>query len=284
MTYLVTGATGTIGSRVVEQLLDRGERPRVFVRDGEKARARFGGRVDIFVGDLTDALSLSAALAGVDGLLLVNTGHDIAARDEMAAKVGKTMGVKHLVKLSSIDVQRDGGSAVGAWHAQGEAAIRASGMPFTFVRPAGFMSNALAWRSSIKAEGIVRASTGDGTVAMIHPDDVAAVATEALLSREYDGMSLPITGPEALSYRQMTGEIGAVIGRPVAFQSITDEQSRRSLIERGMPDAVADALISLWRAVREGLVSTVTDGVRRVVGRRPIPFGQWAEENARAFL
>lgn len=64
--------------------------------------------------------------------------------------------MKHLVKLSSLDVKR--GLAIGAWHEQGEAAIRAIGIPFTFVQPTGFMSHLLAWATCIKADGVVRAS------------------------------------------------------------------------------------------------------------------------------
>jgi uncharacterized protein YbjT (DUF2867 family) len=71
-TYLITGATGDIGSRVVTRLVQRGERPRVFVRDAEKARARYGDRVDVFVGDLEDPESFQAALGGAHAL--VNSG------------------------------------------------------------------------------------------------------------------------------------------------------------------------------------------------------------------
>jgi len=97
-----------------------------------------------------------------------------------------------------MDVQH--GLAIGAWHERGQAAVRASGVPFTFVQPTGFMSNLLAWAPSINAEGVVRSSTGDGRRAFIHSDDIAAVAVMALTNRAYDGESLPITGPEALSF------------------------------------------------------------------------------------
>ena len=79
MTYLIPGATGDIGSKVVEHLLRRGERPRVFVRDAEKARSRFDNRVDLFGGDLADPAALRAALKGVDEFFLVNTGPQIPA-------------------------------------------------------------------------------------------------------------------------------------------------------------------------------------------------------------
>ena len=138
--YLITGATGEVGSRVVERLLERGDRPRIFVRDTEKARARYGDRVDIAVGDLAQAKSLLAALEGVDALFLVNSGPELANRDAAAATVAKIAGVKNLVKLSSMDSRQ--GVGTGVWHAQGESAIRASGITFTFVQPAGFMSNA----------------------------------------------------------------------------------------------------------------------------------------------
>src|SRR5215472_1730855 len=187
MKYLIAGATGDIGSKVVDILIQRGDRPRVFARDAQKAGSLFGDRVDVFVGDLADPESLRPALQGVDEFFLVNTGPEIPARDEAAANAAKAAGVKHLVKLSSMDVQY--GLAIGAWHERGEAAVRASGVPFTFVQPTGFMSNLLAWAPSIKTEGIVRASTGDGRRAFIHSNDIAGVAVKALTTRTFDGAS-----------------------------------------------------------------------------------------------
>ena len=281
MNYLVTGATGDVGSKVVDSLLQRGDRPRVFVRDREKARSRFGDRVDVFIGDLADPASLNPALEGVDALFLVNTGPEIPARDEAAAKTAKAAGVKHLVKLSSMDVAQ--GLAIGAWHERGEAAIRASGISFTFVQPTGFMSNLMAWATSIKAEGIMRASTGDGRRAFIHSDDIAAVATRALTTREYDGASLPITGPESLSFAEVTTKIGAAIGRRLQFQSISDDEARRLYAATGAPALETEAHVSLWRAIREGRLGTVTDTVERILDRKPIALDQWAIENAGAF-
>jgi uncharacterized protein YbjT (DUF2867 family) len=281
MSYLITGATGDVGSRVVECLLRRGERPRVFVRDETKARSRFDDRVDIFVGDLADPASLRSALEGVDALFLVNTGPQIPALDEAAAKVAKAAGVKHLVKLSSMDVQQ--GLAIGAWHERGEAAVRASGVPFTFVQPTGFMSNLLAWAPSIKAEGVIRASTGDGRRAFIHSDDIAAVATTALTTREYVGESLPITGPEALNYAEVTAKLGAAIGRQLRFQPISDEEARQRYAATGASSPETEAHVSLWRAIREGRLANITDNIERILGRKPIAMDHWATENAGAF-
>jgi uncharacterized protein YbjT (DUF2867 family) len=281
MTYLITGATGDVGSKVVNHLLQRGNRPRVFVRSAQKAQALFGQRVDIFVGDLAQLESLQPALAGVDELFLVNSGPQIPVHDELAAKAAKAAGVRHLVKLSSMDVQH--GLAIGAWHELGEAAVRASGISFTFVQPTGFMSNLLAWARSIKTERIVRASTGEGKRAFIHSEDIAAVATAVLTTREYDGESLPITGPEALTFAEATATIGSAIGKRLTFQPISDDEARQRYSAISGSVAETEAHVSLWRAIREGRLAGVTDNVQRILGRKPIPLDQWAMENAAAF-
>jgi uncharacterized protein YbjT (DUF2867 family) len=281
MTYLITGATGDVGSKVVTHLIERGNRPRVFVRSAEKAQALFGDHVDICVGDLAQPASLSAALEGVDKLFLVNSGPQIPVQDELATRAAKAAGVRHLVKLSSMDVQH--GLAIGAWHELGEAAIRASGISFTFVQPTGFMSNLLAWARSIKTEGIVRASTGEGRRAFIHSEDIAAVVTAALTTHDYVGQSLPITGPEALTFAEATAKIASAIGKKLTFQPISDDEARQRYSAVSGSVAETDAHVSLWRAIREGRLATVTDNVQYILGRKPLSLDQWTIENAAAF-
>ena len=282
MKYLITGATGDIGSKVVELLIHRGERPRVFVRDADKARKRFGDSVEVRVGDLDDATALRAALEGIESLFLVNSGPAIPQRDELAAAAAKAARVKHLVKLSSMDVNQK--LAIGAWHEQGEAAIRATGIPFTFVQPTGFMSNLLAWTSSIRGEGVVRSATDEGRRAFIHSADIAEVATKALTTRDYYGQSLAITGPEALSFSEVTARIGAAIGKQLKFQPISDDEARRRYSAVSGSDEETEAHISLWRAIREGRLATVTDGVERILGRKPITLDRWLIENSKHFV
>jgi uncharacterized protein YbjT (DUF2867 family) len=253
----------------------------VFVRDAKKAHSLFGDRVDVFAGDLADPASLSAALEGADAFFLVNSGPRIPILDELAAKAAKAAGVKHLVKLSSLDVEQH--LALGRWHELGEAAILASGMPFTFVRPTGFMSNLLAWARSIKAESVVRASTGDGRRPFIHSEDIAAVAVQVLTTRKYVGESLAITGPEALSFAEVTARIGAAVGKQIRFEPISDEEAGRRFSATGAAAEETSAHIELWRAIREGRLAAVTDGVRRILGREPIGLDQWLVENAGVF-
>jgi uncharacterized protein YbjT (DUF2867 family) len=282
-TYLITGATGTIGSRVVELLLARGERPAVFVRDVDKARRRFGDRVDVLCGDLADSESLAAGFSGVHRVLLINSGPKLGHRDKLAAHAARACGVERLVKLSTFDVEFEVGT--GPWHALGESAIRASGGDFTFIRASGFMDNALAWAPAIASSGVVESVTGNGKIAFIHSDDIAGVAAAALTAdtNEYRGQSLPITGPCALTTAQMVAAIGAVTGKSPRVEHISDDYERQRWIDRGEPSVSIDYHLSIFKAIRQGRLAQTTDAVECILGRPAIGFDRWVAENAAAF-
>jgi (4-alkanoyl-5-oxo-2,5-dihydrofuran-3-yl)methyl phosphate reductase len=280
-TYLVTGATGKIGGRVVERLLQRREATRVFVRNADKASKRYGDVVDVRVGDLADPETLSRAVDGVDVVFLVNAGPDLAEKDKRAADVAKSAGVRLLVKLSTDDVEH--GVGTGVWHREGEAAIRDSGIGFVFVQPSGFMDNFLNWADAIKADRVVRCAAGGGTIPFIHSDDIADVAVAAMTTRQYAGQSLPITGPEALSFAEMTAKVGAVIGRGLRFQPMSDDEERRQQAAWGSPEPLIEARLSIFRAMREGRLAAVSKNVAAILGREPLSFDRWAQQNAAAF-
>jgi uncharacterized protein YbjT (DUF2867 family) len=274
--HLVTGATGNIGSLVTRRLIERGIRPCIFARDEARVRAMFGDGVEIRVGDLgASQRTLAAAFAGIDTLFLLNSGPDLAARDRVAALAAKKAGVSHLVKLSTLDVLS--GVGTGPWHVQGEAAVQESGLDYTFIRSAGFMSNALYWAEAIKTERVLRSSTGEGKIAFIHPADIADVAVHALTTRDLRREAVVITGPKALSYAEMADVIGAAIGKRIRYVPISDREARFGR------DAYAEAVTDIWRAIREGRVTTATDSVQRIIGHEPYSFEQWVAENVKEF-
>jgi uncharacterized protein YbjT (DUF2867 family) len=137
----------------------------------------------------------------------------------------------------------------------------ANGLPFTFVQPSGFMSNALYWARSIKAEGVVRSATSDGRIALIHSNDIADVVVEALIDPQYVGASLPITRPEALNYAEMGAKIGVAIGKPVRFRTLSDEQARAQQLAWKASEPLVEARLSIFRAICEGRLAAVTSNV-----------------------
>lgn len=282
MNYLITGATGDVGSRVVRWLMECGIHPRVLARSEEKARSLFGSMIDICIGDMTDPESVRRAMDGIDVVFLVNVGPQIPTRDDTAALLAREARVKRIVKVSSLDVEL--GLAIGAWHEKGEAAIRRSGVLYTFIRPTGFMANLLAWKHSIQHEGVIPSSTGDGRRPFIHSEDIAAVSVSALLSEDLVGQAIPITGPESLNFAEATTIIGRAIGRRLAYESISDEEARERYARvSGSPEGT-EAHVALWRAIREGRLAATTDWVERILGRPPIALHQWAAQNTNALL
>lgn len=135
----------------------------------------------------------------------------------------------------------------------------------------------------IKRDNAVKAPTGSGRIAMVHPDDIADVAVKALLEPEFDRRTLSLTGPAALTYPQMIAILSEVSRRDISFQQITDEEAHDRLLRTGMDAAVASALVALWRDVRLGKSEAVTPTVAETLGRPALTFLDWARENASAF-
>jgi uncharacterized protein YbjT (DUF2867 family) len=110
------------------------------------------------------------------------------------------------------------------------------------------------------------------------------VCLAALLNDEYSGEALPITGPESLTFGEVTAMISEAIGRPLSYQVISDEEARERYSRISGAQEETEAHVELWRAIREGWLATTTDRVERILGRKPIALRQWASENARSFL
>ena len=285
MKILVTGATGNVGGQVANQLIAAGHRPKLMVRNAEKARARFGDGADLVLGDLSQPESLAAAFAGADRLFLVSAGVDLATQDGGAVAAARAAGVGHIVKLSTLGTaQGDSpGGAISRWHRMGEEAIEASGLGWTHLRPGSFMSNTLMWIPTIRALGKVFAPTGEGRFAPIHPADIGAVGVTALTEAGHEGKIYELTGPEALTNGELVAEIAAALGRPLEFVDIPESVARENMGRSGMPPALIDGILALMAMIRTGKGAKVTDTVATVTGRAPRTFRSWVAENVAAF-
>ncbi|MEU3054845.1 SDR family oxidoreductase [Streptomyces griseus] len=271
MTILVTGATGTVGRRVVEQLLERGEHVRALTRD--PARAELPAGVDVVRGDLTDPASLEPALEGVTGLHLITFGGGLFAPLETGEEI---LGRARKAGVRRVSVLHGGGATPM------ESAVRASGFDWTVVMPVEFMANALEWAPGIRSEGVVREPFVDRLSAMVHESDIGAVAAAALTEDGHGGREYLVTGPQVLTVRDKAAAIGAARGADVELVELTEEQALESWRGQGMPEDVIAFLIDVYRDTPpEG--RTVLDTVEKVTGRPARTFAQWAEEHAKHF-
>ncbi|MFF0312755.1 NAD(P)H-binding protein [Streptosporangium sp. NPDC004379] len=271
MTFLVTGATGTVGRHIMDELVRDGRRVRALTRDPGRAAVPAG--VEVVAGDLTVTDSLVAAFDGVTAVHLINFGGD---------DYGLLRNGREIVDLAvKAGVRRV--TVLGGWD-QGtlEPAVRASDLEWTFVRPTEFMSNALKWAEPVRTEGVVHEPFGDATTAVVHEADIAAVAATALAEGGHAGRTYGLTGPERLSTRDKVRVIGEVIGRPVEFVELTEEQARERMAAEGQPQELIDFLIGVFGDVPEE-PNIVNDVVERVTGRPARTFAGWVAEHADAF-
>ncbi|MER5325989.1 NAD(P)H-binding protein [Streptosporangium roseum] len=269
---VVFGSTGNVGRHVVTGLVAAGERVRAFTRD--PARARFDESVEVVAGDLRDPGTVLAALTGADGVY-VATSPDALAHELAVAAALRRSGAGRVVKLSSVAANAPVTDSYGAAHAAAENAFMDSGAEWTVLRPAGYMSNVLQWRSSITSQGRVYQPYGKVRRAVIDPEDVAAVAVACLTTAGHHGKAYQLTGPEALTAPQQTARVSVALGRPLEFVDVDPEQARNGMIRAGMPPELVDGLLSSMADPGPLRGGTPQSTVRQITGRPPATFDSW---------
>lgn len=277
---LVTGASGNIGTRIVRRLIERGQSVRVFVRNGEKVR--FDPKVEVVTGDLMDPASVRQAVQGTNRIYLLSVGPNLPRHDANVIEQAASAGVEHIVKHSVAGAQFEA-SAIPRWHRAGEKLLEQSRLGWTLLRLGSFASNALGWIGSVKAQGKVYGALGDAALAVVDPEDIADVAAHVLTTPGHAGKAYDVTGPESLTTAQQVAILGEVIGKKLEYINVPDEAARKAMVDSGMPEVAADAMVALIQDLRRIGRVPPTDTVRTLLGRPPHSFRQWAEANAAAF-
>ena len=285
---LITGATGTIGARVVEGLRSAGVPVRVATRHpgSTPASAVDGARPDTALFDtvrfdFTDSDTWAAAFDGVRTAFIVRPPQVSNVRRDMipALEAARDAGVRHLVLLSLQGVE----GAPFVPHAKLEAWMRESGLHWTFVRPSFFMENLTGVHASdVRDRDRIVVPAGRGRTSFVAAADVAAVAVAALAHPEahLDRAWTP-TGSEALTYSEVAEALSAALGRDVAYARPGAwryaAHARRVL---GLPWAMVGVTTALYTVARLGRAAGLTDDVMGATGVPPITLAQWAAEHA----
>lgn len=286
MTIIVTGATGTIGRQVVEQLVKRGADVRALVRDPSKANFPTG--VDVVQGDLLDVDSLRSAFSGASTLFLLNAVvPDEYTQALIALNVAREAGIERIVYLSVIHSDL----YVNVPHFAGkfgvERMIERMGLNATILRPAYFMGNDLTIKDVITGYGIYPMPIGSKGLAMVDTSDIAEIAAIELIRRERSTIPLPLerinlVGPDTLTGADVAAIWTDVLGRPIAYPG-DDPAGFEKNLRQFMPSWMAfDMRLMSERFLTEGMIPEAGDVERltALLGRPLRSYRDFASEIA----
>lgn len=292
----ITGATGQIGGRIAANLAGLGLPQRLIVRDTARA-PHLPGAESVEASSFGNAAAMVRALTGVDRLFLVSA-RDRFGVAHMAAKKGTPppvydrlreqltavdaaveAGVSHIVYLSVMSARPDAIFLLAPDHYHTEEHIRASGVPFTFLRSSLYTDNV---PPGVSDGDVIRVPAGDGRVAWVTRDDVAAAAVGALTSEGHEGCTYDITGPEALTMAETAERLSEAVGRTIVYQAQTPEEARetrstsrlenfeaerRKLTGHGLNEYEVEVFVSHFMQIAAGDLAQVSDAVPKLTGR-----------------
>jgi uncharacterized protein YbjT (DUF2867 family) len=264
----VTGSTGRLGGRVARLLAGSGAEQRLLVRDPARAPSLDGAAPARMSYD--DRAAVEEACAGLDLVFMVSAAESATRLEEHRAFVdaAAAAGVRHLVYLSLCGAAPDATFTLARDHFHTEEHVRASGMAWTFLRDNLYLDFLPMMQGD---DGVIRGPAGDGRVAAVAQDDVAAVVHAVLREpARHEGATYSLTGPEAFTLTEAAAVLTRVTGRRVTFEDETLEQAYASRASYGAPDWQVDAWVSSYTAIAAGAMAEVTDDVERLAGRPPL--------------
>jgi NAD(P)H dehydrogenase (quinone) len=280
-TLFVTGASGHLGRRVVELLLEKGAGKIVAgTRKPEKLADLAARGVDVRQADFDDPQGLQAALAGVDRVLIISTdaidrpGRRLA-QHQSAVAAAVSAGVKHAV-YTSMPNPETSPVVFAPDHLGTEEALKASGMGWTILRDCWWTDYLIPTLAGAVASGKLIAATGQGGAPFVTREDCAHTCAAALASAETSNKTWNITGPDLVTYSELAKLASEFTGKPVEYTPLTPEERTAQLIAVGTPEFIAKLLVGSQVAISQGKMGTPTTAVKELTGRDPM--------SVRAFL
>jgi NAD(P)H dehydrogenase (quinone) len=272
---VVTGATGRLGSLVLDRLLDRvpADTLGVSVRDVTKAAALAERGVRVRAGDFTDPTSLKEAFEGADQVLVVSAsiaGPAAVAANCAAIDAARAAGAHRILYTSHQAAAPDSLFAAQPTHAATEEHLAGVGTPFTALRN-GFYASTLGYYIGTARQTGQLALPADGPVSWTAHEDLADAAVAALVEPgALDGITPPLTAPQMLDFAAVADLLSEITGRTVTRVVVDDEEWKAGAVRGGMPAAAAEFTLGIFRAARRGEFAVTDPTLERVIGHPPV--------------
>ena len=273
--YLIIGATGTVGSRIVEQLSREGRSVRATTHR-RNATGIHDGVERVYV-DLATGEGIKQAFEGVDRVfLLAPPGY--ADHHKLLAPLvaeAKRRNVEKVVLMTAM-----GANAADTPFRRVEQHLEASGLRYNIIRPNWFMQNFNTfWLAGIRDEGKIRLPVGTAKTSFIDARDIADVAARLLTTNDQDNRDFDLTGPVALDHDAVARMLSESTGRRVTFENVDPELLRKGLLAGGVPGDYTEFLLTILGFLEQGYAERTTGAVKELLGREPIRFEQYAREH-----
>ena len=268
---VVTGANGQLGRAVIDGLLSRMPADGIVasVRDPAKATTLADRGVHVRAGDFAKPDEMTAAFAGASQVLVISVdqlGEQGRRLHRAAIEAARAAGARRVLYTSHMGTHAD---SVFNDHYAAEAVLAEAGMLFTSLRHGFYAESALHLIGRGFEVGEIRAPE-DGPVSWTTRADLAA-ADAIVLAEDgrLDGVSPPLTAPEAFTLADLAAMASELNGREVKRVVVSDAEWRDAKVAEGVPAPMADALLGMYRAARRGDFAATDPTLETLLGRRP---------------
>ena len=268
----VTGSTGRVGGLVARRLSELGVDHRLLVRDPARAPALPG--THIAAADYGDAAAVRTALSGAHTVFMVSGAETPNRVQQHVTFIDAAIdaGVQRIVYLSFFGASPTATFTLARDHWATEEHLRSTGVAHTILRDNLYADFAPAL---VGADGNIRGPAADGRAAVVAQADVADVAVVVLGSDgAYDGQTLNLTGPAALTMYEIASALSDHLGRTVAYVPETIEEAYASRAVYGAPKWQVDAWVSTYTAIAAGELEGVSEDIQDVTGHPATPLEQ----------
>jgi uncharacterized protein YbjT (DUF2867 family) len=274
---IVLGASGQVGSAIVDRLLALGEPVKAVVRSGGKVDAVRRKGAKVAVADAFDGPALETAFRTGHTLFVLTpeTGHSddvIGDTKKMLAIVKEAVGTSTIRKIVGL-------SSVGAEHPVGnlemsyllERAFDGMGLRCLFIRPAFYYSNWLRSLAGAKAKGVLPTFYPvDLRIPMASPLDVAAFTAGIMADKAEQPTLFEVQGPTWQSSHEVADTFAELIGRPVVAREMPREEWTAYLAQLGFTEDAAKRFVQMIDVVREGKAVPEDKGAAQVKLETPL--------------
>lgn len=273
----ITGATGQLGHLVLQNLLKTTAASQIvaIVRNPAKAEALSQQGIVVRQADYTDEAALTAALQGVDKLLLISSS-EVGQRTPQHRNVihaAKAAGVKFIAYTSLLHADK---SPLGLHveHVETEKMLAESGIPYALLRNGWYTENYLASAPQALEHGVFIGAAGDGKIASATRADYAEAAARVIAQEGHAGKVYELAGDEAWTLSELAAALSKQSGKNVVYQNLSEANFAAALKSVGLPAGLADMLADSDIGASKGGLFDDSRTLSALIGRPTTPLAE----------